>query len=168
MSESVELRFRYTEAEYVSAIRAYMLAKSRVAIFVGIASLLTLLGIYFLFTQPDSGIHIFFMLTGIVMFALVATSFGILPHRRFRANPQFRSEYHLHFAEDGILFQTDHIDSRLEWDLYKEAIETKACYLLCYGEGALTVIPKRTFNSDDDETRFREMVTRKVDNLDDE
>jgi|SRR5882672_1365128 len=162
MSESVELQFRYTEDEYVSAIRAYMLAKRRIAFFVGIASLVTLLGIYFLLTQSDSAATISFLCTGTFLFGLIATSFGILPHRRFQANPQFRSEYHLKFAEDGILFRTDHIDSTLKWEIYTEALETEKFYLLSYGEGAVTVIPKRVFSSDEQQALFNDMLMRKV------
>ena len=163
MSESVELQFRYTQDEYVSAIRAYMLAKRSIAFFVGIASLVTLLGIYFLLTQADSVATIALLCAGTFLFGLVGTSFGILPHRRFLANPQFRSEYHLGFAEDGILFQTDHINSTLKWDIYTEAVETERFYLLVYGaEGAVTVIPKRVFNSAEQEACFKKLLMRKV------
>jgi hypothetical protein len=168
MSESVELRFRFTEAEYVSAIRAYMLSKRRVAFFLGLASLVTLLGIYFLLTQSDSAATISFLCTGTFLFGLIATSLGILPHRRFQGNPQFRSEYHLVFAEDGIVFQTDQIDSTLKWNIYKEALETKNFYLLAYGEAAISVIPKRAFNSAEQETNFKDLLTRKVSNVNDQ
>lgn len=118
MSDSVELQFQYTEDEYVSAIRTYMLAKRRILFFVSLASLVTLIGIYFLLTQSDSAATISFLGTGTFLFGLIATSFGILPHRRFRANPMFRGEYHLEFTEDGILFQTDSINSTLKWEIY--------------------------------------------------
>lgn len=162
MSESIELQFRYTEEEYVSAIRAYMLAKRRVAFFLAIASVITLLGIYFLLTQSDSAATISFLCTGAFLFGLLATSFVILPHRRFQDNPQFRSEYHLQFAEDGILFQTDHISSTLKWEIYTEALETQKFYLLSYGEGAVTVIPKRVFNTGEQQAHFKDMLMRKV------
>jgi hypothetical protein len=162
MSESVELHFRYTEGEYVSAIRTYMFAKRRVAFFVGIASVITLLGIYFLLTQSDSAATISFLCTGAFLFGLLATSLVILPHRRFKANPQFRSEYYLQFAEDGILFRTDQIDATLKWEIYTEALETEKFYLLSHGEGAVTVIPKRAFNSGEQQAYFEDMLMRKV------
>jgi hypothetical protein len=162
MSESVELQFRYTEDEYVAAIRTYLLAKRRITFLVGIASLTTLLGIYFLLTQSDTAATISFLCTGTFLFGLFATSFGIFPHRRFRANPQFRSEYYLQFGEDGILFRTDYIDSTLKWEMYTEALETEKFYLLSYGEGAVTVIPKRVFNSSEQQSQFRDLLMRKV------
>ena len=70
MSESVELHFRYTEGEYVSAIRTYMLAKRRITFFVGIASVVTLLGIYFLLTQSGGAAAIAFLVTGAFLFGL--------------------------------------------------------------------------------------------------
>jgi hypothetical protein len=162
MSESVELRFRYTEDEYVSAIRTYMLAKRRIAFFIGIASVVVLLGIYFLLTHSDSAATISFLCTGAFLFGLMATSFVILPHRRFQSNPQLRSEYFLQFAEDGILFRTDQIDATIKWEIYTEALETEKFYLLSHGEGAVTVIPKRVFNSSEQQEHFEDMLTRKV------
>jgi len=162
MPESVELHFRYTEDEYVSAIRTYMLAKRRVAFFVGIASVVTLLGIYFLITQSDGAAAISFLVTGAFLFGLLATSLVIVPHRRFKANPQFRRDYYLQFAEDGILFRTDQLDATLKWEIYTEALETEKFYLLSYGEGAITVIPKRVFKSGEQQAHFANMLRRKV------
>ena len=162
MPETVELQFRYTEDEYVSALRAYMVAKRRVLFFAGIATVITLLGLYFLLTQSDLAATISFLCTGAFMFGLLATSFGLLPHRRFRASPSLRSEYHLQFAEDGILFRTDDIDSSLQWAIYTEALETEKFYLLAHGEGAVTVIPKRVFNNEGQQAHFRDMLARKV------
>ena len=162
MSEPVNLQFRYTEGEYVSAIRAYILAKRRILAYVGIASGITLLGTYYLLTESDPVFSLFLLATGLLMFGLLATSFVIIPHRRFHGNPQFQSEYYLQFSEDGILFQTDHIDSTLKWGIYTEALETEKFYLLAYGEGAVTVIPKRVFKSDEQQILFKDMLRRKV------
>jgi YcxB-like protein len=162
MSESVELHFRYTEGEYVSAIRTYLLAKRRVAFFVGIASVVTLLGLYFLLTQSDAAATLSFLVTGAFLFGLLATSLVILPHRRFQTNPQFHREYYLQFAEDGILFRTDQLDATLKWEIYTEALETEKFYLLSHGEGAVTVIPKRVFKSGEQQGQFEDMLRRKV------
>ena len=162
MSESVELQFRYTEDEYVSALRAYMLAKRRVLFFAGMASVITLLGLYFLLTRAELAATITFLCTGAFMFGLLATSFGLVPRRRFRANPKFRSEYQLEFAEEGISFRTANVDSTLRWAIYTEAIETEKFYLLAHGEGAVTVIPKRVFTNEGQQARFRDMLARKV------
>lgn len=169
MSQSVELQFRYSEDEYVSALRAYMLAKRRIAFFAAIASVVTLLGVYFLLTQADLAATITFLCTGTFMFGLLATSFGLLPHRRFRMNPQFHSEYHLEFGEDGILFQTNNINAELNWEIYKEALETQKFYLLSTGEGgAVTVIPKRVFTNEQQQAHFKDMLKRKVTDLNDD
>lgn len=162
MSESVELQFRYTEDEYVSALRAYMLAKRRILFFAALASVVTLLGIYFLLTEAELAATVSFLCTGTFMFGLLATSFGILPHRRFQTNPKFHGEYHLEFAEDGILFQTDNINSTLKWEIYEETLETEKFYFLSHGEGSVTVIPKRAFIDNEQQALFKQMLTRKI------
>lgn len=67
MPETVELQFRYTEDEYVSALRAYMLARKRLLFFAGIAFVITLPGIYFLLAQSDLAATISFLRTGAFM-----------------------------------------------------------------------------------------------------
>lgn len=162
MSEFVELHFRYTEGEYVSALRAYMLTKRRPLFFAGMAAVVTLLGIYFFLTQSELAATIAFLCTGTFMFGLIFTSFGTVPHWRFRDNPMFRSEYHLQFTEDEIVFRTDHLNATLKWETYTKAMETKKFFLLAHGEAALTVIPKRVFDNESQQAQFADMLMRKV------
>ncbi len=48
MEETVELRFKYTEDEYVLAYRQYLLAQKRSTFAIGIALALIIVGIYLL------------------------------------------------------------------------------------------------------------------------
>src|SRR2546425_3075006 len=130
MSDFVELHFRYTEAEYVSAIRAYLLSRPRLTFYLVIASVSFLLGLYFLLAGYAEVLSFSFLFGGTLLLAMFAVSMLVLPRKRFQADPKFRDEYCLRFSDDGIVFKTRHVDAKLEWSLYTEALETEKHYLL--------------------------------------
>ena len=162
MEETVEIRFKYTEDEYVLAYRQYLLAQKRSTFAIGIALALIIVGIYWLLSGGDVAFTVSLIGTGSFFFGLLFTSVGIMPRRRFRAESRYRSEYRLRFSELGVEFHTDQIDARIKWSIYKNALETKRFYLLSDGGSTLTVIPKRAFTNADQESVFRKMLDTKV------
>jgi len=110
----------------------------------------------------DPTLMISFLGTGLVLSFLLLNSFTILPARRFRADPRFKHEYCLRFVDDGIEFNTLLIESKISWELYKEAWETDKFYLLSDGASILTVIPKRAFASTEQESVFKDLLNSKV------
>jgi hypothetical protein len=88
------------------------------------------------------------------------------PRRVFRKDSKFRDEYALTFSEEGIALKTHQIDSKLAWSLYKQVLENKSLYVLVYdapGRMVMTVVPKRVFRHAGEESAFRELVHRKID-----
>ena len=162
MEEVIELRFKYSEKEYVSAYRKYFLAKKRAAFFIIIASGLIVAGIYFLLSSGDVALTVSFIATGAFLIGLLVTSSILLPRQRFRSDPRFKGEYLLRFSENGIEFHTDDIDAKVSWRIYNEALETRDFFLLSDGGSTLSVIPKRAFANAAQELRFRQMLDAKV------
>src|SRR5262249_48069537 len=76
----------------------------------------------------------------------------------FRRNPKFREEYGLTFTRDSIHFQTASIDSVLRWTHYERVIESPTLFLLMYGKGLYTLIPKRSFQSEEQQSAFRALL----------
>lgn len=161
MAEAIELRFKYTEDEYVSAYRKYFLAKRRPFFLLFLAAGLVAAGIYFLITGSDVALTVACTSTGAWLLGLLISSSVLMPRQRFRNNPRFRSEYLLRFTDDGIEFHTNEIDAKISWRIYKQALETKAFFLLSDGGLTLSVIPKRAFSSAEQELRFKQMVDAK-------
>jgi hypothetical protein len=162
MEDAIELRFRYSETEYVRAYRSYCLFKRRAAFFILLAGSLIVIGFYLLATGRDVVLIVSFFTTGAFLFGLSFTSSYLLPRQRFRTDPRFRGEYFLRFSDNGIEFHTNDIDSKVAWRIYKEAVETKDFYLLSDGASTLTVIPKRVFANSGEELQFRTMLDAKV------
>ncbi|SRR6266436_1666495 len=159
---AIEIRFKHTEKEYLSAQRRYMLSRKGTIFYLILTSSLVLIGAFLLVMGADPTLMISFLGTGLVLSFLLLNSFTILPARRFRADPRFKHEYCLRFVDDGIEFNTLLIESKISWELYKEAWETDKFYLLSDGASILTVIPKRAFASTEQESVFKDLLNSKV------
>lgn len=80
----------------------------------------------------------------------------------FQRNPKFREEYHLTFSHENIRFKTASVDSTLQWTLYERVIETPTLFLLIYGKKLYTLIPKRSFNSNEVMDMFRALLNETI------
>jgi hypothetical protein len=105
----------------------------------------------------------------IIWFPLaVAEWFNLLSLTRWRTkvdfqrNPKFREEYHLTFSRDNIYFKTASLDSTLQWTHYERVIESPALFLLMYGKGLYTLIPKRCFSSNEEINAFRTLANQAI------
>ena len=80
----------------------------------------------------------------------------------FRRNPKFREEYHLTFSSESIHFKTTSFKSTLKWTQYERVIESPTLFLLMYGKGFYTLIPKRCFDSFEETNAFRTLVSQTI------
>lgn len=162
MSESVNVHFKLAEDEWVAASRLYLLRQPGIILRFVSALILLVAGLLFFAAISEAIISLFFLSVGVVFFAFVLALLFFLPRQRFRNDPRHLDEFFLEFAEDGIRFQTERIESRLDWSLYNSALENERLYVLVYGKGMITVVPKRAFNAHGQETAFRNLLTRKL------
>jgi hypothetical protein len=94
---------------------------------------------------------------GTIWLALgLAELFNLLPmsvpvaYLEYRRNPKYRQEYHLTLTPEHLAFRTETIDSTLRWEHYSRFWETKRAFVLAYGAGIPTIIPKAAFASQAD------------------
>lgn len=80
----------------------------------------------------------------------------------FKHHPQLRERYALTFSEQGLHFRTSTVDSRLAWSYYRRLLESDRVFLLVYGKGMYSTIPKSAFKDADEIGRFRRLVTEKL------
>jgi len=79
----------------------------------------------------------------------------------FRQNPKFLEAYRLECDDSGIQFHTASIDSTLAWSHYDRALEDANVWLLVSGPRMYTVLPKRAFTPESEQT-FRALLTRNL------
>jgi hypothetical protein len=93
---------------------------------------------------------------------MLVVAFTIIPRLTFRGEPKFRDEYSLVFSAEGIHFRTAHIDSQLQWSMYSRVLIDAYSYVLYYGSRQFTVIPKRVFQSFEQQQAFEQLITQHV------
>jgi len=166
-NEAVQLSFHYAEEEYLAAIRFYfwhsktLLARmvvTYVLFSAGFAVLPLLMG----FSLAVWFYPVLFGITGVALFHGYVVD---RPRAYFRGNPKFRDEYHLTFTDAGIEFHTENMSSMTAWNFYSGVIDSDRFYFLIYGKDihSLSIIPKRAFQSSNQETTFRQILRRNVD-----
>lgn len=166
-TNKVELRYSLTEKEYLSAIRYYFLRSTQmlpriILLYVLICCALLVLNLLLTWPLPVWSIVALIFLVGVAVFHAYLVD---LPRRYFRSDPKFRTEYHLTFTDAGIKFKTPEIDSSIAWSLYTGVVENENFYFLVYGKNlpSLSILPKRAFRDNTEETAFRQMLRRHVD-----
>ena len=166
-TDRVQLRFSHTEKEYVSAVRYFMLHSTEtfariIAFYVLVSLGFLLLNVLLDFPLPLWLIVPMIVGLGVGWFHLYLVD---LPRRYFRGDPKFRAEYDLTFTNAGIQFKTPDINASIAWSLYTNVIENDNFYILIYGKNipSLSIIPKRAFRDSKEETIFRQMLRRNVD-----
>lgn len=166
-ADTVHLSFRYTEKEYLDAIRFYFWHSKELLARLIVSCVLFSIGLLLIYAWLEFVIPVW--ATIILMFiAGVGFFHGYvidLPRGYFRGDPKFREEYNLTFTDDGIEFKTQNISSSIGWSLYTRVIENDSFYILVYGKNihSLSIIPKRVFRDSQQERTFREMLRRNID-----
>lgn len=166
-NEAVRISFRYSEEEYLAAIRFYFwhsktLLGRAILTYVLFSAGLVLLPIAMGFSLP---VWANLALVGIAGLALFHGYVTDRPRTYFRGDPKFRDEYHLTFTDAGIEFHTQNMSSMTAWNFYSGVVESDGFYILIYGKNihSLSVVPKRAFRSSNQETTFRQILRRNVD-----
>ena len=158
----IELTFRYTQRDYVRALRAHYATRLNVPLDVAVAVVIAACGAY-LWTDPDlRWLGIVSIVVAVLFLAMLMAAFLVIPPLVFRFDPKLHHEYSLRFAPDGIHFRTTGIDSHLEWKLYQRALVDARSYLLYHGARYFSVIPKRVFQSADQERAFEQLLTQHI------
>ena len=166
--QPLQFRFRYSEAEYLNASRLLLVRDRKmigrlvafIPLFLCISLLLTIL-------LPNLAFPFWLALPISLLFAAVFVYriFTDMPRRFFRGDAKLRDEFLLTFSHDGVWVKTSLIDSKLAWSLYTQVFENDSTYVIVYGKDArmMTVVPKRVFQSANEELEFRRLLREHVD-----
>jgi hypothetical protein len=139
-------------------MRAHLASRLRPWLDICVVILVGIAGIYF---WPSLSGKVFLGISAAFVLVLLAVFF-IVPPLAFRREPKFRDEYSLTFSPEGIHFQTVHIDSQLQWHIYSRALADSNSYVLYYGTRSFTVIPKRVFESIEQQGAFEKLLAKHV------
>lgn len=159
----MRIQFQYTKQEYA---RAYWINSKR-SFFPklwigGVLYVLCMIlgGVMLIIGETFLGI-VLFGLVGFLIALLLASRF-IIPYYLYKQNVILRSEYSFEFSEEGLHFVAQDVDSKLNWNIYKYALDSPELYLLYLGKNQFSVIPKRIFLSKDQLKDFDALVRKNI------
>lgn len=162
MSEAIHLSFRYSQHDYVRALRAHYLSRLRIRFDIAAAVVGGLLGAYLWRSEEYHWVAVACVAGSVALVLMIFAAMVVIPPVVFRSQRKLRDAYSLTFSEDGIHFRTAHVDSQLDWSLYSAALIDAHSYVLYYGSRQFTVIPKRVFESVQQQQKFEQLVIRHI------
>ena len=159
---ALQLSFTYTEDEYVSAARFFFTRgfepKFRLYLSLGFFACALLI----VWLADDVYVTASVLFAGLLVLARYWYVYSVLPRSYFRSNPKFRDPYELTFSDEGILFRSKGVESRLAWDFYTKVLETPEHFFLVYGKDMFSLLPKRVLRDRRQESALRELLRRKL------
>jgi YcxB-like protein len=162
MSSMVHLTFRYLEDDYVRALRAHYASRLRLRLDAAVVAVVAGIGIYLWQSPTTHWLGVGCVIVSSLFALLLVAAFTVIPPLAFRREPKFRDDYSLTFSGEGIHFCTAHIDSNLQWSVYSRALIDAHSYVLYYGSRYFTVVPKRVFQSSEQQQVFEQLLTQNV------
>jgi hypothetical protein len=162
MSETIDLSFRYSKSDIVRAMRAHYASRMRPRLDIVMVAGLAAVGAYLWRSPSSHWSGVFFVGASAVFAIFLFTAFVIIPPLAFRLEPKYRDDYSLNFSAEGVHFRTVHVDSQLLWSLYSWALVDAYSYILYYGSRTFTVIPKRVFQSPEQQEAFDRLLAQHV------
>ena len=130
MNSTINISFRYTESEYVRAMRAHYASHLRLRLDIVLTIILVGVGAYLWRSPSLHWLGVSCVIVAVAFALLIAVAFTVIPPLAFRREPKFRDDYSLTFSAEGIHFRTAHIDSQLQWNMYTWALMNAHSYIL--------------------------------------
>jgi YcxB-like protein len=162
VNSTINLSFRYAEIDYVRALRAHYASRLRLRLDIVVTFVLAGIGAYLWHSPSAHWLGIACIVVAVAFGLMLVAAFTIIPPLAFRREPKFRDDYSLTFSPEGIHFRTAHIDSQLQWSMYSRALIDAHSYVLYYSSRQFTVIPKRVFQSLEQQQAFEQLLTQHV------
>ena len=157
--EQIDIKFQYTEKEYVKAVRKYLLVTDTIK---KLDLVLAIIGVpctlVYFFLSSYNWFSILLLVCAVLFTGFIGLQYLYVPVMTFRKTPKFQEEYHLTFTGEGILFETATVHSELEWGSYNIFWESEDCYYLVQEEHIYTILPKRAFKGDPERMAFERMA----------
>lgn len=166
MAETVRLRFTPEGSDYSRVMRAHS-ARTRTVWLSLVGMIVILLAFLWTTTYEQQGCLALWLVlilaplfTGLVVFVLQ-------PYRTKRhvsKTEQLRRETSMEFGDSQIVITTGEAETKMGWDTFRQVIETRTDYLLCYAtyKHMVHFVPKRAFETPEHELAFRRLVLRKL------
>jgi hypothetical protein len=144
------VEFALTRQEFALAQRQMMLRSILVA---GLSALMAAIIIAGILTGNGSSVVI-----GLFWFVLIAVVFAFAPGSAWRRNPAAQGVQRHTFDANGLDLSFSGRTTRVGWDYFSQFLKGHKAYQLLRGKKFGLIVPRRAFQSQDDEKAFVGLV----------
>ncbi len=165
MDNEINLRYKLSENELLTAMRAQAMRTWSFRILIMfIAIMLVYVGIQLLTLNSSLDVALISLAPIVIVIVILAvfTYFNPIVRYRIRKEPKYIAEQTWRFSEDSVHWKTEYSESTSGWKSYARVVESKNFFSLFLQSNLFTPIPKRAFANADEESRFRELLKRKI------
>lgn len=118
--------------------------------------------VYFWSSRSFHWLSVVLLVLSAALAVELIAAFLIIPIWVFRRNPKLRDQYAFTISRDGVHYDTLHIGTQLQWDLFTKTLVDSHSYLLYWDSRAFILIPKRVFQSNEQKTTFEELLAEHI------
>ena len=165
MTNEINLTYTPTEKELLAAIRTRSTnAWSFRILVLFLFSILILAGVQAVLYASTLDLVCFSLLPAAIVVGILGlfTYANPLLKKRIRQDPKYLAEQDWQLSEDEVHWKTQFSETKNQWTSYVKAGEQKDFFLLYPQSNLFTPIPKRAFANLDEQTRFRNLLKRKI------
>jgi hypothetical protein len=162
MEKTLNLKFKYTEKEYVEAVQRYYSSPLRIKADMAISIILIILGGYLLATGTDLLLEAIVLASGCLLLLMTLYVQYISPKKVFDREPGLHGEQNLCFTDEGVICQREDKSSTVQWNYYTGLRENKSFFYLIHDKYMFIIIPRRVFSSREDAEEFKLLVREKL------
>jgi hypothetical protein len=159
----IEISYTLTVDEAVQAMQSRVSQSWTVRLLWIATGLFTLITIGLGIVNGDVGIALTAIVPIILVFGLYIFFYlGPFARTRMSKEARFFIEQTWRFTEEGTTHQTQYGESRHAWAAFVRAGETPQFFFLFLNQNQIAPLPKRAFANLQEQTRFRELLKRKL------
>jgi len=161
MSKTITLRYSPTTDDHVKGMRTFMLHIARMRVLFLVFALAFLAGVLLLFISDTLTIAavVLIGLFPILAFTLFVFS-PMMLRRRVERDRRLRAERIWELNDDQITIKNKFAEVSFEWSAFNVVKETSEQYVFI--AGTFVFLPKRAFESKEQESEFRDLVKRHI------
>ena len=109
-----------------------------------------------------------FLIFAIVSFLLIFGVIDLIKMRiksSFTRDERYSQKQFYEFLNDSIMYHTDNLDVKLDWNRFKMFGETENTFLIIRNKREYIILPKEAFTASDMDV-FKELLSQKLDKID--
>ncbi len=165
-SQPISFHFIPTKDDYVRGVRAFYFSDAgfkRALVIMGVVELLLVVAA-FAGNLGDGPLPWLFVLGLLAFPVYLLVILPINMGRQIEKNERFTAETTWELGEDQVSIKNKFSETKTDWGSFQKMVRTDDYYLLIYATNKrmFQIIPKRAFESQEQETAFREFVKQKL------